>query len=113
MFGEPITVHRLGEPTGARDDQGNPVLGPATTFTIDGVAVAPTSSDEMAEEFGPRGVNGYTLYLPYGSDLRTTDTVTVRGESGWQVEGEARVVAWQNPYSGNRPGSVAVVRRAF
>lgn len=109
--GETITVTRPAAGTGY-DEGGNPVPGTPTTFTVDGVGVAPGKYDETQHVWGFSSENEYTLYLPYGTDLRATDTVTLRGVSGWQVEADARTVDWRSPFTGWEPGTVAVVRRA-
>ena len=110
-FGETITVSRPGAATGAYDAQGNPIIGAPTTFTVADVGVAPAASDETSAEFGTVAANGYNLYLPYGSDVRATDSITVRGVSGWQVQGDASSVDWRSPYTGWEAGTVVMVRR--
>lgn len=112
QYGETITVTRLGEPTGVYDDLGDPVLGPPSTFTVEGVGVAPGTAGETPAEWGFTAENSFTLYLPYGTELLPTDVVTVRGISGWQVVGDAGVVDWRNPFTGLEAGTVAVVGRA-
>lgn len=117
--GETITVFRLGTPTGEDDEQGNPKVGPDTTFDIEHVGVAPSggiagtgASSETASPYGPVVVTGYTLYCPYGTSLRPSDRVTIRGVEGWQVEGESEATGWRNPFNGLTPGSVISVKRA-
>lgn len=110
--GETITVSRPGAPTGAYDEIGNPILAPASTFTVEGVGVAPLTPQESAELWGPDNRGGYALYMPYGSELESTDLVTVRGETGFQVQGAADLVQWRSPFTGWEAGAVAVVRRS-
>jgi len=117
--GETITVFRKGVPTGGDDEQGNPKVGPDTTFDIEKVAIAPNggiagsgASDETPSPYGPVVVTGYTLYLPFGAALRASDWITIRGIDGWQVEGESEATGWRNPFNGVTPGSVVSVRRA-
>lgn len=117
--GETITVTRKGVPTGADDEQGNPVIGPDTTFDIDYVALAPSAgvsgagaSDETAAAYGAVVVTGFTLFLPYGTVLHASDRITIRGVEGWQVEGDTEATGWRNPFNGLTPGSVVSVRRA-
>lgn len=111
-FGESISVTRSGAATGSFDELGNPVLAASSSFTVDGVAVAPLTPQEAADLWGPTNRGGYTLYLPFGVVLESTDTVTVRGESGFQVDGDAGLVQWKSPFTGWEAGAVAVVRRA-
>ena len=109
--GESVAVSRVGAATGAYDDLGNPVFA-SSTLTIEGVGVAPLTPKESAETFGDMNVGGFTLYLPVDADLRSTDLVTVRGQSGYQVHGDAGLVEWLSPFTGWNPGQVAIVRRA-
>jgi hypothetical protein len=109
--GEQITVTRPVSGTGF-DDSGDPVSAAPITFVVDGVGVAPGRYDETQQAWGFSAENEYTLYLPYGTDLRATDLVSLRGESGWQVVADVRVVDWRSPFTGWEPGTVAVVRRA-
>lgn len=108
--GETVTVTRKGTPTGAYDGQGNPVVGADSTFTIEGVAVAPAGSEEDPQNLGLWVVTGYTLLMPYGTVLKPTDRLTIRGVDGWQVVGETG--SWRNPFNGLTPGSVVSVKRA-
>lgn len=114
MFGETITRYRKGTPTGMRDGNGNPILNVVTPLPIVGVAPAPGTLEEQAEQYGPRSADRWTLYkrghVPM--DLLKDDLVTFRGEAGWQVVGDAKVTDWQSPYSGTAAGSVAEIRRA-
>lgn len=112
MIGESITVVRLGTPTGDTDDQGYPILSPDTTFTISGVAPAPGTFEEQAEQYGARSEGSFTLYRRGDLDLRADDRVTFRGDSGWQVVGDARRIDWVSPYSNRFVGSVAEIRKA-
>lgn len=110
--GETVVFTLPGAPTGGYDDQGNPIIGPSTTVTVTGVGVAPLASDETEESYGPRAVNGYTLILPYGTNIPSDATALVRGVSGWQVQGDSGAVDWRSPFSGWEPGTIAVVRRS-
>ena len=109
---ETVTVTRPGAPTGGDDEQGNPIIGSPTTIPVEAIAVAPLEPQESAELFGPENTGGYRLFLPTGSGLESTDTVTVRGEAGFQVWGDAGLVGWVSPFTSWAPGEVAVVRRA-
>ena len=108
--GESVSVIREGAPTGAYDDLGNPILG-TSTLTVDGVGVAPLTPQESAELWGENNRGGFTLYMPFGVELVSSDLVTVRGESGFQVQGAADLVQWKSPLSGWEAGAVAIVRR--
>jgi len=111
--GETITVTREGAPTGEFDTQENPVLGPPSTFPISDVAIAPTGSDETPGAPGVFVVTGFDLYMPFDAPaLVASDRITFRGVDGWQVEGEATVSGWRNPFNGSTPGAVVHVRRA-
>lgn len=110
--GEVVTVTRPGEPTGEFDDGGNPVAGPDVTFDVVDVAVAPAGSEEDPQALGTWVVTGYTLYVPYGTVLKPSDRLTVRGVDGWQVEGDTEASGWRNPFNGRTPGAVVTVRRS-
>lgn len=112
MNGESITVTRPGVPTGAYDELGNPILSDGSTFTVNNVAVAPLTPQESAELWGADNNGGYTLYMPFGTALESTDLVTVRQEPGFQVQGDASKVQWRSPFTGWEAGAVAIVRRA-
>ena len=109
---EIVTIHRPGIPTGADDAQGNPVLSAPTDISVSAIAVAPLAGSESATDAGSVSTNGFTLYLPFGTDIRSTDVVTVRGTGGWQVEADASQADWASPFTSWTPGTVAVVRRA-
>lgn len=109
---ETIVITRAGEPTGGYDEQGNPLLGASTDIPIAAIAVAPLQGDETAEQSGPLSINGYTLYLPFGKEILSTDFVSVRGVGGWQVQADASQADWASPFTDWTPGTVAVVRRA-
>lgn len=110
--GETVTGARLGAPTGAYDEQGEPVLGAPTAFTITDVAVAPAVTTESPQAMGLWVVTGYTLYCPPGTSLRPTDVLTIRGVDGWQVDGDSMVADYRNPFDGRARGVVVSVRRA-
>jgi hypothetical protein len=112
MRGEPIEVTSKGTPTGQDDAHGSPILTAATTRTIEGVAVAPATSEETNDATGLRVVTGYDLYLPSGEQLLATDRITIRGVSGWMVEGDATAGQWTNYFTGRGKGVQVTVRRA-
>jgi hypothetical protein len=111
--GETVTVTRPGGPIPDSDDgQGNPILGPPSTFEVSDVAIAPAGSEEDPQALGLWVVTGYTLFLPYGTDLLPADRLTIRGVDGWQVEGDSTAAGWRNPFTGEQPGVVVSVRRS-
>ena len=109
---ELVTVTRAGAPTGGDDAQGNPIIGAPSMFPVNAIAVAPIEPQESAELFGADNDGGYRLFLPTGTGIESTDLVEVRGESGFQVWGDAGLVGWVSPFTGWAPGEVAVVRRS-
>ena len=113
MFGsgETVTVTRLGTPTTGKDLLGNPNLAAPSTFDVADVRIAPITPAEATELWGADNKGGYSLYMPYGTALVSTDVVEVRGESGFQVQGAADLVQWRSPFTGWEAGAVAVVRR--
>jgi len=111
--GETVTVTRPGAVIpGEWDAQGNPLIGPDETFTIDDVAVAPAGTEEDPQALGLWVVTGFTLYLPYGTVLHATDRLTVRGIEGWQVVGDTDAAGWRNPFDGVGRGTVVSVKKA-
>lgn len=113
MRGETVIVTSVGTPIpGEFDAQGYPLIGPETTRAVGRVAVAPKGSEESAEAFGQKVITGYTLYLPSGTVLLSTDRVEVRGVGGWQVEGDASAGQWTSPFSGRGRGVEVAVKRA-
>lgn len=111
-FGETVTVTRKGGVATGQDSIGNPILSAPETFDVGDVGVAPLTPQEATELWGEGSKGGYTLYMPFGTALTLTDLVAVRGEAGFQVQGDASAVQWRSPLTGWEPGSVAIVRRA-
>lgn len=85
---EPVIRHRGG----GRDENGQLIpAGPPTTLLA--MAVAPGAASEHLE----RGRDGktieHTVYLPLGTDLVSSDELTVRGErfriivKAWELRG--------------------------
>lgn len=110
--GETVTVTRKGGVTGGYDGQGYPILSPDTSFPLSDVAVEPAGTTEDPQSMGLWVVTGFTLYLPYLTELLPTDLLTVRGVPGWQVVGDTTASGWRNPFTGAGKGSVVSVRRA-
>src|SRR5215217_5056886 len=102
---EIVTIHRRGAQTG-EDGQGNPTYA-TSDIAVAAIAIAPLAGTETAENIGSVSVNGYTLYLPFGADIRPTDFLTVRGIDGWHVEADASQADWASPFSDWKPGTVA------
>lgn len=110
--GETVIFTTPGAPTGSDDEQGNPILGAATTTSVEGVGVAPLASDEAQETYGPRSVTGYLLFLPYGTTIPANATATVRGVAGWQVQAGSSDTDWRSPWTGEQFGTTLTVRKA-
>lgn len=108
-FGETVTRQRATATT-------DPYSGEATDLSwddpdelaIEGVAVAPGATAETAEADRERLDIEFTLYLPYGADVKPLDRVVVRG-TAYDVEGKP--ADWRNPFTGSEPGTVVQVRR--
>jgi hypothetical protein len=111
-FGETISYSVPGTATGSYDAQGNPTFAAPTTVEVTGVGVAPLASDEVTEAYGPRSVTGYMLLLPYGTTIPADRLVTVRGESGWQVQAGSADSDWRSPFTDKEHGTTVTVRRA-
>lgn len=109
MTGEPVTVRRLGEPTGGYDSQGNPELSPATEFVSEGWAVAPRAAAETSEPFGQQILDGLTLYRNEPFTALPTDLFQVRGE-WWEVDGDPGL--WVNPFDTVPRGVVVNLARS-
>lgn len=105
-FGEPVVVVRTTG--GGTDDWGDPIPGVESRATINGCAVAPLKSDESSTTDGPRLIDGWTVYAPYGSDIRAGDVLEVKGVA-YPVDGTPG--SWANPYSVSHPRGVEVICR--
>lgn len=111
-FGETVSYSVPGAATGLYDEQGNPTYAASTSVEVTGVGIAPLAADEATEAFGSRSVTGYLLMLPYGTTIPADRLVTVRGESGWQVEAGSQDADWRSPFTGTEHGTTVTVRRA-
>lgn len=107
MLGETITVTRTT--LGGRDEHGNQTVGTSTSWPLDGFAVAASSTGDDSSVVGTRVITGFILYRRKPADIRTTDTLTIRGQSGWKVDGE--VFPWVNPYKARQRGIQFTVKR--
>ena len=112
---ETITVSRAGQPTGAYDGQGNPILGPPTTISMTIKAFAPAvgpgavASNETPEIYGTHVVSGGTIYGYRGQTFLPSDIITIRGDL-WHIEGE--IGDWAAIHPGGPEGVVVAVRRS-
>jgi hypothetical protein len=75
----------------------------APEVDIIGVGVEPRPSAEPLEDARNSVTSGFTLYMPYDSDVTSADRVRVRGVV-YEVEGEPS--AWRSPFTGWAPGLV-------
>jgi hypothetical protein len=107
-FGETLRVVRTT--TAEYDDYGDliPGTGVETRTPVEGCAVAPLKDGEDQDVDGVRIVDGWSVYLPFGTDLVASDLVEVRGVD-YHVDGVPGV--WVNPYSPAHPRGVEVVVR--
>lgn len=105
-FGETVTIVRVSE--GTVDEWGDPVGGVEERFVVPGCAVAPLKQGENATADGAVLLDGFTVYMPVGTDVLASDLVEVRGGT-YHVDGVPGV--WVNPYSSGYPGGVEVVVR--
>jgi hypothetical protein len=95
-----------------RDKYGDPVSASTTTTTVIAEAIAPSSTVEPTGRDRQGIVIGYTLYLPYGTDILSTDTVTIAAApfaGSYDIEGEP--AQWVDPFTGVGRGIVAELRR--
>lgn len=107
--GEIITRLRADATTEPYSDEASDLswASPSSLY-ISGVAIAPGPSAESVEVDRSRLDVDYTLYLPYGADVKPLDRVVVRGET-YEVEGIR--ADWRNPFTGAEAGSVVEVKR--
>lgn len=105
-FGEPVVVIRAVG--GGEDDYGDPLPSEESRTTVDNCAVAPLKLDEDSDTDGTRLLDGFTVYLPHGTDVLASDLLEVRGRV-CHVDGVPGV--WVSPYSASHPRGVEVVVR--
>lgn len=105
-FGEPVTVVRVtsGEP----DEWGDATDPVEERTVVEGCAVAPLKQGENATTDGAVLLDGFTVYMPYGTDVAASDLLEIRGLV-FSVDGVPGV--WVNPYSAAYPRGVEVVVR--
>jgi len=107
-FGEPVVVIRMVG--GGEDDYGDPLPSEESRTTVEHCAVAPLKLDEDRDTDGARVLDGFTVYLPHGTDVLASDLLEVRG-GVYHVDGVPGV--WVNPYSVSHPRGVEVVLRLW
>lgn len=105
-FGEPVVVVRVVG--GGADDYGDPLPATEQRTTVDGCAVAPLKVAEDVDTDGARLLDGWTVYMPHGTDVVASDSLEVRGVD-YPVDGVPGV--WVNPYSAAHPRGVEVIVR--
>lgn len=96
LNGEPITRRR---PATTTDDYGNTVLNWAsvTDTVLTGWGIAPTASFEPATPDRNAVESDFSLFGPFGSDIRSTDRLIVRG---LVCEVAGRPQSWHSPFTG-------------
>ena len=97
MIGETVTIQR--RTASGRDAHGN------TTWTtaeipVDECAVWPTGSTEQVQGQDQTSER-LTVWFPYGTDVRSTDQMQVRGLA-YTVEGLPS--SWASPFTATRAG---------
>lgn len=105
LTGEPVTRLRA---TTTTDGHGNVnrAWGSAVATTINGCAFAPSASSEDNSNRALVEADAI-LYVPSGTDLVSTDRVTVRGTT-YDVDGQPE--DWRSPYTTRRPGIAVPLR---
>lgn len=104
MIGETVTI--LRRTASGRDSHGN------TTWTtveipIEGCAVWPTGSTEQTQGQDQTSER-LTVWFPYGTDVRSTDQMRVRGLV-YEVTGLPS--SWSSPFTATRAGVEVRVER--
>lgn len=102
-FGETVTIHRRAP----RDDYGQQL--PATTHTVDGVAIAPRRASETNSPSRNTVVAGLTAYMPFDADVQAADVIERFDGTKWNVIGAP--LRWRSPLTGWKPGCEAELER--
>lgn len=103
--GVTITVRRDGE----YDRNGDAIPGTGGDHTIDNCAWAPRATSET-NRYGNAVIVGLELFVPYGADIRATDTVLLPGDPVvWFVDGDPG--PWRSPFTDWRPGTQVALTR--
>ena len=108
LIGEPVTFELPGAPTGAVDEQGNPVIGSPTLIVSEGWAVQPVTPAENTESYGVAPVDGVLLFARSIVQVRSDGYVMVRGER-FAVRQVA--ASWRSPYGTGQVGTVVAAER--
>lgn len=106
--GETVWLLRAGEQTGV-DRYGKPVFGPPRRLPVRWCGVAPRMSQEPLEVGRQAVFTGLTVYMPPGTVVFASDELEIRGEAGWQVDGDPG--DWRNPFTGRAHGVEVHVKR--
>lgn len=109
MYGETVTRLRATVVT-------DPYSGEATELSwvnpdsldIPGVAIEPRPQPELVTDARNAVVSAFTLYAPFGSDVKAADRLRVRGDV-FEVDGD--VADWRSPFSGWEAGTVIQTKR--
>jgi hypothetical protein len=109
--GETIVAHLPGEVLQPvqKDEHGNPKRGARTDVEVPGCSLAPHDADETRGTFGPVTTTSYHVYAPTDLEFPPDTIFTIRGVSGWLMEGE--VGQWTSPYSARGKGVEFTVKR--
>lgn len=108
MFAHGETVTVVPGSIGS-DNNGDPIPDTRTGGAIAGCGIAPRYSTEPTERGRQGVIVGLTVYAPAGSDILSTDSLTVRGGT-YVVDGEP--AQWRSPFTGWAPGIEVAVRKA-
>lgn len=106
MTGETVTILRAGAPSS--DRYGNTIPGGDVRLEIAGCVVEPRPEGDAAGEGRVGVVIGAVVYMPSGTDVRSTDRLEIRGKTH-TIEGDP--ADWRSPWTDWRPGIVVVTRR--
>jgi hypothetical protein len=110
VYGETVTVLTAATKPDPYSGEDVPTwsLPPASSVTVDGVAVEPRPSNEPVQDARNAIVDGFTLYLPPDVEVSARSRVVVRGGT-YDVLGEPAV--WRSYFTGWSPGVVLQVQR--
>ncbi|MET9950156.1 hypothetical protein ABZ135_01225 [Streptomyces sp. NPDC006339] len=102
-YGETIRILRTGASPG-RDERGQPLPGPDASFDVEGCVVTPRVETPQVggdqQQARDTVIVGWTVYVPAGTQLHTTDKVRIRGVV-CEITGEPG--DWgRSPFTGTR-----------
>jgi hypothetical protein len=115
MFAHGRTATIVRDTPGGTDPYGDPVPGSTVEIEVEGCGWAPRtqgvgpSSTEVLDRGRQGVIEGLTVYMPYGTDVRPSDQLRLDGRL-YEVEGDPG--DWWNPKSGRLAGLEVAVRRA-